>query len=152
MAWTDADMAKPWGAEVASLRHLAADPALNVEQSAMLRHCAKRIESTALVISPVSAPPADVLAAMADAAFVVGAQHGEQCAGAVRLRGARATVVELIDELAKADAIIAIALNALTGADRNVFIVGVTDAGLGGDGVTRANERAALLGRVGGAA
>jgi len=46
-AWTDADMKKPWGLEAASLRHLADDPALNVEQSAMLRHCAKRIESTA---------------------------------------------------------------------------------------------------------
>ena len=46
-AWTDADMQKPWGPEAASLRHLADDPALNTDQAAMLRHCAKRIESTA---------------------------------------------------------------------------------------------------------
>ena len=45
-AWTDADMQKPWGAEAAFLRHLADDPALNPEQGMMLRHCAKRIEST----------------------------------------------------------------------------------------------------------
>ena len=48
-AWTDEDMKNPWGAEIASLRHLANDPALNAEQAMMLRHCAKRMESTALV-------------------------------------------------------------------------------------------------------
>lgn len=46
-AWAEADMERPWGAEAAALRHLAADPALNSAQSAILRHCAKRIESTA---------------------------------------------------------------------------------------------------------
>lgn len=54
-------------------------------------------------------------------------------------------VAALVDELTKANAIIAIALNALTGADRSLFFASVMDAGLGGDGVTRANERAALL-------
>lgn len=49
-AWTDEDASKPWGCEIAFLRHLANDPALNVEQAAMLRHCAKRIESTANVL------------------------------------------------------------------------------------------------------
>jgi hypothetical protein len=48
-AWTDEDEIKPWGCEIAFLRHLAADPALNPEQAATLRHCARRIESTANV-------------------------------------------------------------------------------------------------------
>jgi hypothetical protein len=47
MAWTDEDAAKPWGCEVAFLRHLANDPAIGTEKGAMLRHCAKRIEATA---------------------------------------------------------------------------------------------------------
>lgn len=47
LAWTEEDMAKPWGAEVAALRHLADDPALNIGQAAILRHCAKRVEGTA---------------------------------------------------------------------------------------------------------
>lgn len=56
LAWTDHDMKKPWGAEIASLRHLAADPALNMEQAMMLRHCAKRMESTATT-KTVANPP-----------------------------------------------------------------------------------------------
>lgn len=61
-AWTEADMQRPWGAEVEFLRHLAGDPALNIEQAAMLRHCAKRIESTALVsASPLDGKYGDVL-------------------------------------------------------------------------------------------
>lgn len=46
-AWTAEDEKKPWGCEVAFLRHLATDPALNTDQAMMLRHCANRIESTA---------------------------------------------------------------------------------------------------------
>jgi hypothetical protein len=46
-AWTDEDAAKPWGCEIAFLRHLANDQAMGVEKGAMLRHCAKRIEATA---------------------------------------------------------------------------------------------------------
>ena len=46
-AWTEADMSKPWGAEVAFLLNLASDPALNDEQLVMLKHCAKRIQATA---------------------------------------------------------------------------------------------------------
>lgn len=46
-AWTDEDMKRPWGPEIAFLRHLGCDQALNVEQAMMLRHCAKRMESTA---------------------------------------------------------------------------------------------------------
>lgn len=55
-AWTDADMQKPWGAEIASLRHLANDPALNEAQAMMLRHCAKRMESTATTKTAVNPP------------------------------------------------------------------------------------------------
>lgn len=56
LAWTDADMQRPWGAEIASLRHLADDPALNEAQAMMLRHCAKRMESTALIKTAVNPP------------------------------------------------------------------------------------------------
>jgi hypothetical protein len=46
-AWTDEDTKKPWGCEVAFLRHLANDPVMDVTRAAMLRHCASRIEATA---------------------------------------------------------------------------------------------------------
>lgn len=49
MVWTEEDMQRPWGAEVAFLRHLADDPAVNEEQSMLLLHCAKRIERTSAV-------------------------------------------------------------------------------------------------------
>ncbi len=58
-AWTEADMAKPWGAEVAFLLNLATDPALNDVQLVMLTHCAKRISATAHIDSDV--PPHPVL-------------------------------------------------------------------------------------------
>lgn len=53
------------------------------------------------------------------------------------------------EELHKAHRIIAIALNALEGDARRHFIDDVRSAGLEGEGVTRANERSALLARMG---
>ena len=53
-AWTDEDAQKPWGCEIAFLRHLSNDPAMGVEKGAMLRHCANRIEATA-----TPSPPAE---------------------------------------------------------------------------------------------
>jgi hypothetical protein len=52
-------------------------------------------------------------------------------------------------ELHKAHRIIAIALNALDGDARRHFIDDVRSAGLEGEGVTRANERSALLAQMG---
>lgn len=47
VAWQPEDELKPWGCEIAFLRHLANDPAIGMEKGAMLRHCAKRLEATA---------------------------------------------------------------------------------------------------------
>lgn len=58
------------------------------------------------------------------------------------------TVADLADELRKAHGIVAIALNCLEGEARRHFIDDVRAAGLEGQGVTRANERRALLERV----
>lgn len=60
------------------------------------------------------------------------------------------TVVgELVDELTKAHLIIRIALNTLKGVDKQKFLNAVCDAELDGEGITRANEREALLARIG---
>lgn len=55
----------------------------------------------------------------------------------------------LAEELHKAHRIIAIALDALEGELRGRFIEDIRCAGLEGEGVTRANERASLLAQVG---
>lgn len=59
------------------------------------------------------------------------------------------TAHEMAQELHKAHRIIAIALNALEGDARQHFIGDVCSAGLEGEGVTRANERAELLAKMG---
>lgn len=76
-AWTDADMQKPWGAEIAYLRHLANDPALNTDQAAMLRHCAKRIESTSLAKTVVNPTLAQRLRIAARALILERVVYGE---------------------------------------------------------------------------
>jgi hypothetical protein len=62
---------------------------------------------------------------------------------------AASTVTDLTDELRKAHLIIGLALNCIEGEARRHFIDDVRAAGLEGEGVTRANERRALLERVG---
>lgn len=62
------------------------------------------------------------------------------------------TVVELTAELKKAHRIIGIALNTLPPGAKDEFFARVVAAGLDGEGITRANEREALLARWGGAA
>lgn len=62
---------------------------------------------------------------------------------------AASTVADLANELRKAHGIIGIALNCLEGEARRHFVDDVRAAGLEGEGVTRANERRALLERVG---
>jgi hypothetical protein len=59
-----------------------------------------------------------------------------------------ASIDELADELRKAHRIIGLALNCIEGDARRHFIEDVRAAGLEGEGVTRANERRALLERV----
>jgi hypothetical protein len=61
---------------------------------------------------------------------------------------ARGDVAKLAEELRKAHDIIAIALNCIEGDARRHFIDDVCAAGLEGEGVTRANERLALLAGV----
>ena len=63
-----------------------------------------------------------------------------------------AAVRELIAELSAAHRIIRIALNTLPPAAKREFLAQVVEAGLDGEGITRANEREALLARCGGAA
>lgn len=58
-------------------------------------------------------------------------------------------VDELIDELTKAHQIIRIALNCLSSEGKRKFILRVCESGLDGEGISRANERAQLLARVG---
>lgn len=60
-------------------------------------------------------------------------------------------VAELIAELSAAHRIIRIALNTLPPAAKREFLAQVVEAGLDGEGITRANEREALLARCGGA-
>jgi hypothetical protein len=63
---------------------------------------------------------------------------------------AREAAAGLIAELAKAHAIIRVALNAIpAGEAKTAFCRDVQAAGLDGDGITRANERELLLARVG---
>ncbi len=61
------------------------------------------------------------------------------------------TVAELVAELGKAHRIIRIALNTLPPDAKRDFFAQVVEAGLDGEGITRANEREALLARCGGA-
>jgi hypothetical protein len=63
-------------------------------------------------------------------------------------RAAAAITAELAAELDKAHRIIGLALNCIEGDARRHFIDDVRAAGLEGEGVTRANERRALLKRV----
>lgn len=73
--------------------------------------------------------------------FIASAAEDERVAAAI--------TAELAAELDKAHRIIAIALNCIEGEARRHFIDDVREAGLYGEGVTRANERLALLERAG---
>ena len=71
---------------------------------------------------------------------------------AIEFDVARATVATAVAELEKAHRIIRIALNTLPPDAKRDFFAQVVEAGLDGEGITRANEREALLARCGGAA
>lgn len=70
---------------------------------------------------------------------------------AIEFDVARATLAAAVAELEKAHRIIRIALNTLPPGAKDDFFAQVVSAGLAGQGITRANEREALLNRCGGA-
>jgi len=101
--------------------------------------------------------PVDVLAvlraAVGDAVMARAARFKPEHAIKLEREGFAAVeaVAELIAELSAAHRIIRIALNTLPPAAKREFLAQVVEAGLDGEGITRANEREALLARCGGA-